>query len=115
MEYFKNPGAVNKEKLGEIYENAKKEGASLFSKESFDRFRSKGTVDEEAPKKAAKKKKAAAPKAAPAKSRVAKIVEDEFAARLGKHPSVRKAINGKIHLDVTGDGGGQWTLARTGQ
>lgn len=106
-EYFKNPGAVSKENLKDLYENAKEEGGKLFSKESFEKFRKKETAAAPAPK--AKKKAVAKEKPAP-KSKVAKIVEDEFSARLAKHASVRKAINAKIHLDVTGDGGGQWTV-----
>lgn len=112
-EYFKNPGAVSKDNLKEIYENAKEEGGKLFSKESFEKFRKKGSVADKEPapkKKPAAAAKAKKPAAAPPKSKVAKIVEDEFSARLAKHPAVRKAIGAKIHLDVTGDGGGQWTV-----
>lgn len=116
VEYFKNPESVSKEHLKEIFENAKKEGSQLFSKENFEKFRRKGSVDPEPKKKGAKGKPkkvavavAKAP-AAPPKTRVAKIVEDEFAARLGKHPAVVKAIGARIHLDITGEGGGQWTV-----
>ena len=110
MEYFKSPGAVSRENLNEIYERAKKEGSSLFSKQAFDRFRSKGEVKKPpAPPKRGKKPIEKKAKAAP-RTRVAKIVEDDFGARLKAHPKVVKAIAAKIHLDVTGEGGGQWTV-----
>ncbi len=114
MEYFKNPGQVSGEHLKEVYERAKAEGSSLFSKASFDKFRSKGDVKGAAKKAPAAKKppvakKAPVAKAAP-KSKVARVVEDDFAARLKGHPKVVKAIGAKIHLDITGEGGGQWTV-----
>ena len=109
MEYFRNPG-MPAEQLKKIYENAKKEGASMFSKERFDMFRkSKAApkVEEPAPakKKAAAKKK---PKTA-----VEKVLEGDFVKKLGKHKDVREAFDGVIHLDVTGAGGGQWTADLT--
>jgi uncharacterized protein (DUF697 family) len=38
MEYFQNPGAPA-EQLKKVYQSAKKEGSSLFSKDRFDAFR----------------------------------------------------------------------------
>jgi uncharacterized protein (DUF697 family) len=110
MEYFKTPG-VTSEHLKEIYRRAKDEGGALFSKESFEKFRQKGVVG---PAKKAARKKVTAKKPATAKkvprTKVAKVVEDDFAARLMKHPEVVEAIGAKIHLDITGEGGGQWTI-----
>ncbi len=108
IEYFKNPGAVSSESLKEVFENAKKEGRQLFSRESFEKFRTRGSVVPDK-KKAAAAKKAPVEKKAP-RSKIAKLVEDDFAARLKKHPAVVKAIGARIHLDITGDGGGQWTI-----
>lgn len=108
MEYFRNPG-LPAEQLKKIYENAKKEGASMFSRERFDMFRkSKAApkVEEPAPKKKAAAKKK--PKTA-----VEKVIEGDFAKKLGKHQDVREAFDGVIHLDVTGAGGGKWTADLT--
>ncbi len=41
MEYFKNPG-TSRERLREVYEEAKREGAALFSRVGFERKRTKG-------------------------------------------------------------------------
>ena len=110
IEYFKNPDAVSGDKLKEIFENAKKEGSQLFSKASFEKFRKGRTVEGKVAKPAAKvKKPAAVPKKAPL-NKIAKLVENEFAARLKKNPKVVKAIGAKIHLDITGDDGGKWTI-----
>ena len=105
IEYFKNPGAVNSQNLKEVFESAKKEGRQLFSRENFEKFRARGSV---APEK--KKQAAAAAKKKVPRTKIAKLVEDDFAARLKKHPAVVKAIGARIHLDITGDGGGQWTI-----
>lgn len=102
IEYFKNPGAVSSEQLSEIFERAKSEGSQMFSKENFEKFRTRGEVKPEPKKKAPAKK---APR-----TKVAKVVEDELGARLKKHPEVVKAIGARIHLDVTGEGGGKWTV-----
>ncbi|MBS1152062.1 MAG: hypothetical protein H6Q89_3760 [Myxococcaceae bacterium] len=112
IEYFKNPGAVSSESLKEVFENAKKEGSQLFSRENFEKFRARGSVKAEPKKKAKAKKVAAAPveeKKAP-RTKIARLVEDDFAARLKKHPGVVKAIGARIHLDITGEGGGRWTV-----
>ncbi len=103
IEYFKNPGAVSSKNLKEIFQSAKKEGSQLFSRESFEKFRGA-----KKPKKAAVKKAPSAPKVP--RSKVAKLVEDHFATRLKKHPAVVKAIGARIHLDITGEGGGKWTI-----
>jgi len=108
MEYFRNPG-MPREQLRKIYEAAKDEGSAMFSRERFDMFRKSTAAPakgDEAPKKkpAAKKK---------AKSAVEKIIEGDFAKKLGKHKDVREAFDGIIHLDVTGAGGGKWTADLT--
>jgi len=110
MEYFRSPG-LPKDQLKKIYEAAKQEGASMFSKERFDMFRkSKAAPAKEAPAPTAKKK--AAPKKK-AKSAVEKLLEGDFTRKLAKHPDVRDAFDGIIHLDLTGPGGGQWTADLT--
>jgi uncharacterized protein (DUF697 family)/putative sterol carrier protein len=124
MEYFKNPGA-SKDYLREVYEEAKREGGSLFSRDRFSDFREKNEDsikgvaeqdgdDEEAPaakKRAAVKKKPVAKKK-PAMS-VKQIVEKEIPARLAKKSEVVNAINAVIHLDIAGPTGGQWTMDLT--
>jgi uncharacterized protein (DUF697 family) len=137
MDYFRNPG-VTREQMKKIYEAAKAEGGSLFSKERFDAFRKAAsgggkptaeaaeeeddeeeesaegeddaedeeTEEDEAPAADVKKKP---------KSPVARIVEDEFAARVARNQDVREAIDGVIHLDITGEGGGLWTVDFTAQ
>jgi len=81
MEYFKNP-ELNREALKEVFRRARKEGSSLFSKETFDRFRKQNekaveeVADEaraeEAEAPAPKKKKTAAKKAGAKKKSAAK-------------------------------------------
>jgi hypothetical protein len=101
---------VTRDNLKAIYARAKEEGSSLFSKERFQKFREGGGKKKAAAKKPAAKKKEPAPAAAPPRSKVARVIEVDFATRLAKHPMVVKAIGGKLHLDVTGEGGGQWTV-----
>lgn len=113
MEYFRNPGLPT-ESLKKIYESAKEEGASMFSRERFDMFRRSSAAPQkpEAPAaKAAGRKKPAAKKKA--KSAVEKLIEGELGRKLAKHRDVRDAFDGIIHLDVTGPGGGQWTADLT--
>ncbi len=108
MEYFRNPGMPTAQ-LKKIYEAAKEEGASMFSKERFDMFR-KSSAAPEAPTTSKKKKPAAKKKP---KSAIEKLIEGDFAKRLAKHKDVRDAFDGVIHLDVTGAGGGKWTVDLT--
>ncbi len=120
MEYFKNPD-LPKDQLRKIYEAARDEGSKLFSKERFEAFRKSRTAkvvpddvaepDEKAPpaKKTVGKKKPAAAKL----SKVEKIITKDFDQKLASHPEVRKAVAGLIHLDLTGDDGGQWTADLT--
>jgi uncharacterized protein (DUF697 family) len=113
MEYFKNPG-LPKDQLKKVFDAAKKEGSSLFSKERFDAFRKsrqakapepEAEADEPAPKKkpAAKKKRTG----------VAKLLHDEFEPKIAAHPEVRSAFAGLIHLDLSGSDGGLWTADLT--
>ncbi|MER2560179.1 MAG: SCP2 sterol-binding domain-containing protein [Myxococcaceae bacterium] len=120
MEYFKNPG-MPKEQLRKVFELAREEGSKLFSMERFNAFRKSKTAAvkpeevaeaDEAPKvkkTVGKAKKPAAKKL----SKLEKIITKDFDAKLGKHPEVRKAVAGVIHLDITGDDGGQWTADLT--
>ena len=41
------------------------------------------------------------------------ILETEIPKRLTEKPQVGKDINAVLHVDITGDGGGQWTLDTT--
>ncbi len=41
------------------------------------------------------------------------VFEKGFASGLGKNPELAKEVNAIIHFDITGDGGGQWTLDLT--
>ncbi|MBX7099772.1 MAG: DUF697 domain-containing protein [Myxococcaceae bacterium] len=110
MEYFKFPGAP-KEQLKRVYENAKAEASDLFSRERFERFRKGEPAEKPAtPKrKAPAKKKAARPKA-PARPNVQRLVEVDLPKRLAKHPEVAGALRGQVHLVVSGEGGGEWTV-----
>lgn len=105
MEYFQHPN-LPKEQLKKVFDAAKKEGSKLFSKERFEAFRRQQAGKE--PKAAAKK----APKATKP-TKVERLITKDFGARLEKHPEVRKAIDGVIHLDITGKDGGQWTADLT--
>lgn len=108
IEYFRAPGA-SKDRLKQVYAEAKAEAASLFSKESFERFRNGGAAPKKkaAPARKAKKRTSAKRSAGPS---VAKIVEEDFADRVAAHPEVSEAVNGLIHLDIAGRGGGKWTV-----
>ncbi|MFT3838432.1 MAG: SCP2 sterol-binding domain-containing protein [Myxococcaceae bacterium] len=130
MEYFKAGGGLSADELKTIFEKAKKEGASIFSKEKFDAFRKReeSTDDGGGKKKKKKKKKKkhreereedeasggderpSAPAVEVQQSKVAKLVERDFAEMVRDHADVAKEIGGVVHLDISGDGGGQWTV-----
>ena len=119
MEYFKNPG-MPKDQLRKVYEAARDEGSKLFSKERFDAFRKSRTAKvepedvAEPEEKAAPAKKTEGKKTPAAKlSKVEKLITKDFDQKLTKHPDVRKAVAGLIHLDITGADGGQWTADLT--
>lgn len=141
MEYFRSPG-VTKEQLHKVYESAKDEASSLFSRERFEQFRKKyfgkddpspantaaaddapaSDADDEAgddddrapddtPDEPAKPKKSIGKKSV-GKKKVrgsAKIVEFDFSKRLRADPALR-GFDGVLHLDVSGDDPGQWTV-----
>ena len=109
MEYFRNPG-MPVEQLRKIYEAAKDEGSAMFSKERFDMFRKSTAAPKEDRAEDAPKKKSAGKKP---KTALEKVIEGDFARKLGKHKDVRDAFDGVIHLDVTGVGGGKWTADLT--
>lgn len=117
MEYFKDPSMPTAQ-LRKVYAAAREEGAKLFSKERFEAFR-KGKKaakaddekDEAPAKKPSAKKKA--PAAAKKRSKVETLITRDLDAKLGQHPEVRKAVSGRIHLDITGKDGGQWTADLT--
>lgn len=116
MEYFKNPG-MPAGQLKKIFDAAREEGSKLFSKERFDAFRkSKQAVNEpdesEAePTEPPEVKKTIGKK--PKLSKVERIVVEDFGERLADHPEVRAAVAGLVHLDITGEDGGQWTCDLT--
>ncbi len=119
MEYFKNPG-MPKDQLRKVYEAARAEGSKLFSKERFDAFRKSRTAKVDPEDLAEPEEEKAAPakktvgKKKPAKlSKVEKLITKDFDQKLAKHPDVRKAVAGLIHLDITGADGGQWTADLT--
>ncbi|MCU0695877.1 MAG: DUF697 domain-containing protein [Myxococcaceae bacterium] len=112
MEYFKNPG-LPKDQLQKVFETAKKEGRSLFSKERFDAFRKSRqakTPEPEAGDEAEPKKKPAAKKK---RTGAAKLLHDEFEPKIAAHPEVRAAFAGLIHLDLSGSDGGLFTADLT--
>jgi putative sterol carrier protein len=41
------------------------------------------------------------------------IIENQIPAKLAEKPDLAKEINAVIHFDVTGDGGGKWTVDTT--
>lgn len=112
MEYFRHPG-LTREQLKKIYETAKEEGGSLFSKERFDALRRSAPPKPASPDEG--QPASAGGEAPPSRSKVATLIEDDFAARIEKHRDVREAFDGVIHLDIIGEGGGLWTadLTRT--
>lgn len=111
MEYFRHPG-LSKEQLKKVYEAAKEEGGSLFSKERFDAFRRAAAQgrSSEAPTPEAP---ASASPAPGARSEVARLIEEDFARRIEQHRDVREAFDGLVHLDIIGEGGGWWTVDLT--
>lgn len=111
MEYFQHPN-LPKEQLKKIFDTAKKEGSKLFSKERFEAFRRQQAGKEAKQGKEAKAPAKKAPKAGKP-TKVERLITKDFGARLTKHPEVRKAIDGVIHLDITGRDGGQWTADLT--
>jgi uncharacterized protein (DUF697 family) len=127
MEYF-NKNGLTKDKMKEVYEQAKKEAGGLFSMASFNAFRKKNedainavAKEEEsaeepaaprAKKKPAKKSAAGKKKAAPKKSAVSAgaILEGKVADALRQRRDVASAIPGLVHVDLSGQGGGKWTI-----
>ncbi len=114
MEYFRSPG-LPAAQLKKIYEAAKQEGASMFSKERFDMFRRSRAapkVPPAPPADAPKAKKKAQARKKP-QSPLEKLIEGEFTRKLAKHQDVRDAFDGVVHLDLSGKAGGQWTADLT--
>jgi hypothetical protein len=133
IEYFRNPGTT-REQLKKVYAAARAEGGALFSKERFDAFRrgmggkpaaeapeeeeappDEGEAPDEAPAPdaaadAAAEKERKRLKRLKLRKKVARIIEEEFAARVEQHEDVRDAINGVVHLDITGPSGGLWSV-----
>lgn len=121
MEYFKHPG-LPKEQLRKVFETAREEGSKLFSKERFEAFRKgRKAADaddddgDEPPAKAPVKKTVGKKKPAAEKklTKVEQLITRDLDRRLTKHPEVREAVAGIIHLDITGKDGGQWTADLT--
>jgi uncharacterized protein (DUF697 family) len=111
MEYFRSP-EMPKEQLKKVYEAARDEGAKMFSKERFEAFRN--SKQSQVKPADVGSDEAATQRPSSAKvSAAEKIVTQDFAARLEKHPEVREAFAGLIHLDLSGEGGGQWTVDLT--
>ena len=117
MEYFKNP-EVSKARLKQLYADAVREGKARFSREEFERFR-KEKGNEAAVKKVVKPKgKAAAKgkKTAVSKSKKARgptvesILEEDLPRRIAAREELAKAVGKVIHVELSGPGGGNWTL-----
>jgi uncharacterized protein (DUF697 family) len=106
IEYFKHPGASH-DRLKQVYADAKREAGELFSREAFEKFR-KG--QSEGGKKTRKKASGRAAKKKAEPDPVSKIVEGDFAKRVAAHPEVADAVKGIVHLDVSGEHAGQWTI-----
>lgn len=105
MEYFRNPG-IPREQLKKIFESAKEEGASMFSKERFDMFRKSKAAPEAreggaAP--SAKKKKAAPKKKKKPLGAVERAVTVDLPNKLARHQDVREAFDGVVHLIIGGE------------
>lgn len=111
MEYFRNPG-MPREQLKRIYEAAKEEGASMFSRERFDMFRRSSAAPERqpAPEAPKGKKKAAPKKKKKPLTALEKAVTVELPRRLAAHPDVREIFDGIVHLAL---GPQQWTVDLT--
>lgn len=104
MEYFRNPG-MPREQIKKIFQSAKEEGASMFSKERFDMFRKSAAAPAREAKAAGspKKKKAAPKKKSKPLGAVEKAVTVELAKKLARHRDVREAFDGIIHLVIGGE------------
>lgn len=125
MDYFR-AGGLSKDKMKEVFDQAKKEAGSIFSMANFQAFRKKnedaihevaeeqeaGGDEEEAAPAPKKKKPAAKKKAAPRKKAVTpgSILEGPFAEALRQRRDVANAIPGLVHIDLSGKGGGKWTI-----
>jgi uncharacterized protein (DUF697 family) len=124
MEYFR-AGGLSKDKMKEVFEQAKKEAGAIFSMANFQAFRKKNEdaihevadadgdeAEAKAParkkKPAAKKKKPAAPKKAAVTAEA--ILEGRVADALRTRRDVANAIPGLVHVDLSGKGGGKWTI-----
>jgi uncharacterized protein (DUF697 family) len=106
MEYFQYPGA-SRDHLNEVYRRAKEEGGAAFSEEAFENFR--GRHEDEV------KGVAGEPSETRAKGRrnpqsVRSIVEEELPRRIARHRDLAERIDAVIHLDISGEDGGRWTV-----
>lgn len=112
IEYFKDPKAP-KTRLREVYASAKDEASKLFSRERFEQFRKQGTTPPASPPPPPTKTKAAKKTKAAADKKKASTPIARLGVRLRKAPQVAEAVNGVLHLVVSGDGGGEWTVDLT--
>jgi uncharacterized protein (DUF697 family)/putative sterol carrier protein len=110
--YFRDPNAT-KDSLHDVYEEAKREGSSLFSKDAFDEFRSKKEREIHEVAKQEKAPKAAAAPAGPLTPRA--IIEDRIPAALEKKKDLARKINALVHIKIDGPHGGKWTVDLTKQ
>jgi uncharacterized protein (DUF697 family)/putative sterol carrier protein len=113
MEYFKNPGA-SKETLRGVYEAAKKEGTSKFSRAELEKFRAQDGAAKPKGKAKTRAKTRAKPRAKKAAPWTpARIIEKEIPKRLAAKPEVVERIAGIVHVEISGPNGGRWTLDLT--
>ena len=111
MEYFRNPG-LPRGQLKRIFESAKEEGASMFSKERFDMFRRSSSAPRQPAAEASAprpSKKAAAKKKTPLTA-IEKTVTVELPRRIAANPGVRDLFDGVVHLVA---GAQSWTVDLT--
>lgn len=124
MEYFRENG-LSREKMKQVYAQAKSEAGAFFSMATFTNFRKKNEAEihevagEEAgeaprPKKRAAKSAAKKKTKKPAAKKVAvsaeSILEGNVARALKARREVANALPGLIHVDLSGKGGGKWTI-----
>jgi hypothetical protein len=110
MEYFQNPN-MPREQLRKVFEAAKTEGGKLFSKERFEAFRKSKQAEVKPDQGPVEEASESAPNER--LTGLAKVVSQDFEEKIARHPEVRKAVHGVLHLDLSGPEPGQWTVDLT--
>ena len=115
IEYFRHARRHAASTCKKVYESAKEEGSKMFSRERFDAFRKSARPEAAAPEEPATARRSARPRraeeeAGPREKQGGEDRRRRLHERLADHPEVRSAVAGIIHLDISGDGGGKWTV-----